>query len=160
MRSINHYTLNSGNNRITYANEAPREIYFLLQSIINKAKKGIVEVSEGMGMYIYITQEDASTYICTVYGKIKDQYVPVVITAGTKDESKRKYVWDTMEKYLISLFPGEYIRHVPVATPYIVDLVVPSSYIFYDILKMTGDFCKCLGWIMLFPEEMYEIHGK
>lgn len=80
--------------------------------------------------------------------------VQIVSTAGTKDKNRRKSLWSDMEEVAIQEYKDMYTRKVPVAYPYILDLVHVSSVYFIHTLTWTGDFTKCLGWMMLFPDEV------
>ena len=151
MLTINHYSLLTGNLRESTADEVKPLIYFRLKSIINKAKKEKTELIDGT--YIEIV-EDESSYVCTVYGKRGVEYIPIVSTAGTKDKNSRKSLWSDMEEVAIQEYKDMYTRKVPVACPYILDLVHVSSVYFIHTLTWTGDFTKCLGWMMLFPDEV------
>ena len=151
MSTINHYSLLTGNLRESTADEVKPVIYFRLKSVINRARKGKTELIDNT--YIEIVEEEG-VYICTLYGKKGSDYVPIVTTGGTKDERQRKYLWDSMENMTIQEYGDKYIRKVPIACPYILDLVHTSAVFFVDKLTWTGDFTKCLGWMMLFPDEV------
>ena len=94
MHTINHYTLNTGNLRVSYPEEVNKDLFFILKKYINKAKRGKTQLLDGTYMYI-IEEEDC--YVCTLYGKRGNDFVPIISTSGTKDESARTYVWEQME---------------------------------------------------------------
>lgn len=149
--TINHYTLNTGNMRESSSSEINKDIYFRLKSIINRAKRGKTELLDNT--YIEISEDDYG-YICDLYGRRGKEYVPILSTAGTKIESGRKYIWDSMETIAKAEYGKKYSYRVPVAVPYIVDLIhIPSVY-FMEVMEWTGDFTRCLGWMLLFPEEV------
>ena len=50
-----------------------------------------------------------------------------------------------------------YIEQVPAEVPYIVDFLHITAAYFLNVLEWTGSFARCLGWMMLYPEEMREI---
>lgn len=148
---INHYTLNTGNMRMSEAAEINTDIYFRLKSIINRAKRGKTELLDNT--YIEISEDDYG-YICDLYGKRGKEYILILSTAGTKTEPGRKYIWDSMEVIAKAEYGNKYTYRVPVEVPYIIDLVhIPSIY-FTEVLDWTGDFARCLGWMLLFPEEV------
>lgn len=153
MHTINHYTLNTGNLRVSYPEEVNKDLFFFLKKYINRAKRGKTQLLDGTYMYI-IEEEDC--YVCTLYGKRGNDFVPIISTSGTKDESARTYVWEQMEHMAKAESQGDYTTRVPVTVPYIVDYVHITSVYFFDALTWTGDFARCLGWMMLFPEEVRE----
>lgn len=151
---INHYTLNTGDMRMSKSSEINKDIFFRLKAIINRARKGKTEL---LGRtYIEIT-EDEYGYICDLYGKRGNEYIPILSTAGTKYKEGRKYIWDAMERVAKAEYEDKYMSSVPVEPPYIIDLVHISSAYFMDVLEWTGDFARCLGWMMLFPEEIRRV---
>ena len=90
-------------------------------------------------------------------GKRGKEYILILSTAGTKIESGRKYIWDSIEAVAKAEYGERYTVKIPVEVPYVVDLVhIPSVY-FMDVMSWTGDFTKCLGWMMLFPNEIRRV---
>lgn len=153
LNTINHYTLNTGNMVESYVQDTDREIYFTMKKIINRAKRKETELIDGT--YIKIVEEPRG-YICTLYGKRGRNYIPILSTAGTKSPDGRNYIWKEME-YLAHAEMGEkYISRVPVDVPYIVDYIHMTSVLFPDVFEWTGSFARCVGWMMLYPEEVRE----
>lgn len=151
---INHYTLNTGNMRVSEPSEVNMNIYFTLKSIINRARRGKTELLDNTFIEI---SEDNYGYVCDLYGKRGKEYILILSTAGTKIESGRKYIWDSIEAVAKAEYGERYTVKIPVEVPYVVDLVhIPSVY-FMDVMSWTGDFTKCLGWMMLFPNEIRRV---
>lgn len=148
-RSI--YSILTGNLRESTADEVKPVIYFRLKSVINRARKGktelidntYIEIVEGEGIYVY-----------TLYGKRGTDYIPILTTGGTKYEDERKFLWDTLESMATKKYGDQYTRKIPVACPYVLDIIHTSAAYFINTLSWTGDFTKCLGWMMLFPDEV------
>ena len=151
---INHYTLNTGNMRISEPSEVNMDIYFTLKSIINRARRGKTELLDNT--YIEILEDDYG-YICDLYGKRGKEYIPILSTAGTKMEVGRIYIWNSMETIAKAEYRERYTTRVPVEVPYIIDLIHISSVYFMEVLNWTGDFTRCLGWMILFPEEIRRV---
>lgn len=148
---IRHYTLNTGHMRISRPEEVDKNIYFTLQSTVNHAKVETTDLIDNT--CIRIIEEDCG-YVCTLYGKRGGDLIPILSTAGTKNPEGRKYIWESMEDMAKSEFEDAYISSMPGEIPYIVDLVHISAPHFLEVLDWTGDFARCMGWMMLFPEEL------
>ena len=65
MHTIIHYTLNTGDLRVSYPEEVNKDLFFILKKYINRAKRGKTQLLDGTYMYI-IEEEDC--YVCTLYG--------------------------------------------------------------------------------------------
>lgn len=131
--------------------EVDKELYFTMKGIINRAKKQRTELLDNT--YIQIIEEPLG-YVCTLYGKRGKDYLPILSTAGTNNPDGRKYVWDSMQDTAKREYGNLYIEQVPAEVPYIVDFLHTTAAYFLPVLEWTGSFSRCLGWMMLFPEEM------
>lgn len=154
MKAINHYTLNTKHMRVSLEDEIhiDKDIYFRFIQIINNAKEGKTHFFGDK--YIYIT-EDEFGYMCTIYVKFFDDYIPIVTTAGTEKPEGRFYMWDLMVDLMRrGCGMSGKIENIPVEVPYIVDVVFPVSFFIEQDLSWTGGFTRDLGWMMMFPKEM------
>lgn len=150
---IRHCTLNSGHMRISYSNEVSKDIYFVLKGIVDKAKIEETELIDNTYIRIY---EKENRYICSLLLKTENRFVPIMHTAGTKKSESRFSLWEAMQEVIkteINQY-SKYIDKVPVDVPYIVDIIHFTASFHTNILKWTGDFARCLGWMMLYPEEI------
>lgn len=154
MKIISHYTLNTGNMVESSVKDIEKEIYFQMKKIINRAKKEKIEFLDGT--YVEIVEEPLG-YVCTLYGKRGKDYLPILSTAGTKNPEGRFYIWNEMQKVAKAEFGDEYIEQVPIEVPYIVDLLHISAAYFPNVFTWTGGFAKCIGWMLLYPEEMRKV---
>jgi len=149
MKYINHFTINTKNNRISYPSEVEKELFFILKSKFKDA-----ESENGVNLMddtvFKLTVEENRTYAGTLYLKSGNELVPVLITYGTKEDSDRNYVWDNIKKIRKQFSDDELI--MPPATPFIVDYILPTACLNPIIFEWTGDFTKCLAWMILFPE--------
>ena len=147
IEKINHYTLNTGNMRTTMPSEISTTVYFRLKSIINQAKETeYVDVIDNTKMHLTIENDD---YACTLYsGSDNDSLVPILLTCGCKNR-KDSYVWAATSDAYKRVY-GEKIKIVPMA-PFIADIVLPGAFTRMDALTWTGDFSRCLGWLLLEP---------
>ena len=152
------YTLNTGHMVESHVLEEDKELYFLMRKIINRAKKRKTELLDNT--YIEIIEEPLG-YVCTLYGKRGKDYLLILSTAGTKNPDGRFYIWNNMQdiaraEYKHS-YNDEYIDQIAGEVPYIVDYLYLTSAYFLGVLDWTGSYAGCLGWMMLFPEEMRKI---
>ena len=154
MKTIRHYTLNTGNMAEHSAFDTDKELYFTMKKIINRAKKQKTELLDNT--YIEIIEEPLG-YVCTLYGKRGKDYLPILSTAGTKNPDGRFYIWNSMQDAAKKEYKDLYIEQVPAEVPYIVDFLHITAAYFLNVLEWTGSFARCLGWMMLYPEEMREI---
>lgn len=148
---INHHTLNTGNVRISTISDINPSIYFILNNYISQAKKEITELIDETYFQII---EDENGYVCTLYTKMNEKYIPILSTLGTKYEWARKDIWTTAENLYSSAFDKNTTFTIPSNVPYIVDIILPTCMYAPQVFQWTGDFTKCIGWMMLFPEEI------
>ena len=154
MKTIRHYTLNTGNMAEHSAFDIDKELYFTMKKTINRAKKQKTELLDNT--YIEIIEEPLG-YVCTLYGKRGKDYLPILSTAGTKNPEGRFYIWNSLQDAAKKEYKDLYIEQVPAEVPYIVDFLHVTAAYFLEVLEWTGSFARCLGWMMLYPEEMREI---
>lgn len=149
MRTINHYTINTGHMRVSHPEEVDKSIYFIMKNYVDKALEedgtGFLE-----GTRLKITRE-GSCYVATIYGNYENDWFPLLNTCGTGNERDRMYLWKLFTKFSQT---DNGIEQFPPPVPYILDYVFPASAFHPSFLSWSGDFCRCLGWMMLFPEEI------
>lgn len=139
MSTINHYSLLTGDLRESTADEVKPVIYFRLKSIINSAKNNKTELLDNT--YIEIV-EGEGIYVCTLYGKRGSDYISIVTTGGIKYEDERKFLWDTLESMAMKEYVKQYTRKIPVACPFILDVIHASAAYFINTLSWTGVYSR------------------
>jgi hypothetical protein len=151
MDSINHYTLNSKHTNISKSDGVQKEMYFYLKGMIKDAQR-----KEGVDLMdstnFLLTLED-DCYVGTLRVKLGNEYIPILVTSGTSNQDKRFYVWKNLIEVRDNVFPSEKAFEIPPTTPFILDLIMPF-HINPEIFKWTGDFTKCLGWILMSPKSI------
>lgn len=148
MKYINHITLNTGHLRKTKPNEVNKELYFILKRLYKDSLKEEVEIYEGYTMKS--VQDDLGVAI-TVYSK-KDN-LPILTTAISKTDTLGvlwKMIHDTSGLPLVT------DKNNPVSLPYIADRVEFGALYHLDATRWTGDFSRCMGWIILAPEKIIQ----
>lgn len=151
MEWINHYSIMTSHNRKSYPDEVSKEVVLYFKKLIKETRtKELVDLLDGVKMELTIEE---NMYMATLY--IYDKENPILITAGCKNEKDRKYLWELLSESEEKIYgKSNIIKSVPPLTPYIVDMVLPKSIINMDVLGWTGDFTRCLGWIILSPESI------
>ena len=114
MKTIRHYTLNTGNMTESSAFETDKQLYFTMKKIIDRAKKQKTELLDNT--YIEIVEESLG-YVCTLYGKRGKDYLPILSTAGTKNPDGRFYIWNNLQDVARAEFKNQYIDKVPASEP-------------------------------------------
>lgn len=146
MEYINHYTVNTSDNRISYPEEVNKGVYLRIANIIKKAMNG--EKAEVLdGTYIRLTA-DEDCYAATLWA---DEETPLLVTVGADTEAGREKI----SKIIITDYKGLYPK-TPIipASPVITDIVLPPCILRPEILGWTGDFTRCLGWALMAPEKI------
>lgn len=146
MEYINHYTVNTSDNRISYPEEINKGVYLRMANIIKKAMNG--EKAEVLdGTYIRLTA-DEECYAATLWA---DEKTPLLVTVGADTEAGRQRI----SKIIIENYKGIYLR-TPIfpAAPVVADLILPAGIFHLGVFEWTGDFTRCLGWALMAPEKI------
>lgn len=139
---INHYTINTRDNRVSSEEEVQEETIEFLTSLIENTDEGNpVELLDGTTMELTTEQ---GGYVATIRagGDI------VLVTAGASNKLQAKKIWKTMLKIAEPALPDK-VEPFPVQPPFILDLLFPGALLHQDILSWTGDFTRCLGHLLL-----------
>ena len=149
---INHYTVNTEKNTISRPYEVNVRVFKKMQGIVEQVtKKKACELLDGIWMTL---TADSNSYACTLFNGNPEQEEadPVLLTFGCKDKERGKALYSSLVKTY-----GRIIKikeDLPCDVPYIIDAMTPATQTRMDILMWTGDFCRCLGWYMLEPEQI------
>lgn len=149
MEYINHVTLNTMDVRKTYPSEVNKDIYFILKRIVDEAKKNkYVEVLDDT--YLSLTIENQDIYAATL---LHEKQFPVLTSYGVRKKEDMDYVWDVATG-LYKKITSDKIERIPVQNPAIIDVLYPIVNVPFEIFSWTGDFTRCLGWILLDPDSI------
>jgi hypothetical protein len=153
MNYFNHFTLNTRNNRKSFASEVDKDIVFRLMPVVKRAieTSGICDfiINETS---IKITVEDNDTYAMTLFlGKESN---PALISFGTINGKKRKEIIELSKPFEKMIKPTTSIRTVIPDAPVIVDILLPGIMERMDLLELTGDLSRCIAWIVLSSESI------
>lgn len=154
MEYINQFTFNTGHNRVSYPTEVNKQFFFSFMPILNKVIRAneICEFVENT--YINITVEDKDLYAATLYFKNNEEYIPFFSSMGTSNPNKRSGLIKASEVFRKVCRISE--TYMPPAAPLIIDVILPNAVYRTDVLSMTGDMSKCMGWLILDKEAIVE----
>lgn len=148
IKVITHITMNSGHVRTTKPDEISKDLYFIFRKLFKKSLTEQTEVFEGYTMKS--TQALPAGTLITLYGKTPAGPAPI-ITVGITDNPDG-VLWDALHDN--ASLPVITDRNKPPAAPYIADRLEIGSVLFPDAMEWTGDFSRCMGWIVLAPERV------
>lgn len=149
MEYINHYTLNTGNNRKSFSKEVDKNMYFTLKRMIDDAERHeFADVMDGTVMNLTI--ED-SAYVITLFNNIEEK-IPLLVTFGCRDGKDAAKTIKEANKIYKTIYNAE--PKVAPITPFCLDILFPSVIFNPEISEWSGDFCRCMAWAILSPEEI------
>lgn len=147
---INHYTANTADQRMSLPGEVDKKMVVVLKRLIRDATNHkYPEILDGITMDL---TKDGGVYICTLYARIGEKQAPILVTAGCKEKEQYAELNNTVRELYETVCHDKYaITPMP---PTVVDIVLPTANLRTDALSWTGDFCRCLGWMMLEPRRI------
>ena len=146
VKYINHYTVSTSHNRVSYPGEVNKGLYFKLKNIVDDAINGKkTEILEGI--YLTLTA-DTDCYAATLW---LDDSTPLITTLGADTKSGRDKIHKAVMDDYSDFMPQPII--IPVC-PVIVDVILPPAILRPDIFEWTGDLTKCLGWMLIAPDKI------
>lgn len=141
---INHITLNSGHIRKAYPEEVNKDLYFRLRQIFKRSlTPDGVEMFDG---YIVKTTQTEIGSITTIF----KEGVPIITTACSKNDTG--ILWKSMHE--TSMVPLKTKVTDKFMLPYIADRIEVGAMFHIDAMEWTGDFARCMGWMILFPNKI------
>lgn len=146
MEYINHITLNSGHLRKTKPNEVDKELYFILNRLYKDSLQKEVEIFNG---YTIKSIQDQFGVVITVYSK--EDKLPILTTAISKNDTLG-LLWKMMHD--TAALPLTTNKNKPISLPYIADRIEIGAMYHLNATTWTGDFSRCMGWLILAPEKI------
>lgn len=148
MEHINHITLNTGHIRKTYPHEVDKDLYFKLRQIYKKSlSPDGTELFDG---FIVKTTQTEIGAITTIF----KAGVPILTTACSKNDDGS--LWKSMHEY--STVPLQTKPTDKIPLPYIADRVEIGAVFYPGATQWTGDFARCMGWMILAPEKIRQVY--
>lgn len=99
--------------------------------------------------------EDGLSYMATLYDDVYD-LIPLVITAGAKNDDSGHLIWKELHNLAYSIDSS--VRTDPnviPSAPFIADKAIIPLPSRADVIEWSSDMSKCLGWIILYPNETH-----
>lgn len=152
MVKINHITINTRHNRVSTPSDISKDLIFVMKDLVKDAQR-----EEGVKLFdntVFKLSMEEECYAGTLFTYISGQEIPILSTSGTKSEDKRDYVWNNIEELYKKLYKDNNVKMLPASTPLILDCLLPASASNPEAFKWTGDFTKCLGWVIMYPQEI------
>jgi len=149
-KSITHITLTTGHQRDSFAEEIDPKLYFKFKKMFKEPVLGENDIDFIDDTCLKLTKIDDDSYICTLFVKTNEGLCPVLTTAGSK--TLNLDLWVALHDSAIT--PVVTDRNRPPRPPFIADRIEIPHPQAIEIFKWTGDFSRCLGWMMLYPEEI------
>lgn len=147
MEYINHVTLQTGHSRKTYPNEVNKELYFILHALYKDSLKRYVDVLDNYIMKS--TTEQMGTFI-TLF---KKGNVPLsILTMCISKSDHFGLAWKTLHES--AMLPVKTNPNKPPKLPYIADRLEIGALQCLDAMQWTGDFSRCMRWIVLDPKQI------
>lgn len=148
-KKIIHITLTTGHRRDSYVDDIDAQLYFKMRAMFQDAAR-----SDGVDFidntYLKLTKIDEDSYICTLHLKTKKGLCPILTTAGSKVMDVE--LWAALHENCFT--PVVTDRNKPPSPPFIADKIEVPHPDAVRVFSWTGDFSKCLGWMMLFPNDI------
>lgn len=153
MEYINHYTLNTGDNRKSYPTEINPGINSSMDKMIAEFQnEGIALVLDDV--YIRLDMYKYGSYVAILEKKVNNTFTPFLITGGCYSREEAPLLIRELSEVYETVYKKK-VKIVPI-TPFCIDIVLPTSLIALDALSWTGDFCRCLAWKLLDPDAISE----
>ena len=151
MEYINHYTLNTGDNRKSLPSEVNKDMYFVLKRMIDEAKRNeFADVLDGTVMKLTI--EDNS-YAITLFNNSEEK-IPLLTTLGCSDGKDAAKTLKEANRLYKSIYNQE--SKISPITPFCIDVILPSIIFNPKVSAWTDDLCRCMAWVLLAPEMIKE----
>lgn len=144
---INYYTVNTNQSSVIYSKEMEHNKYARVQDIIRKARNNEgVDLEDNINLKLHVNED---YYMGKLSLRYKTNYVPLLITGGTRFDKNHPFVWNEIIRIKEMLFPLCDDDMIPPSTPYIIDMVAPSLYNQLEIVQLTKDLTTNIGCILL-----------
>jgi hypothetical protein len=162
MELMNHYTLNTGDVRKSNFNEIDTKIIYELKNMVRNSmsEKGFDTPLMDDGIKYNIKSAiEKKGFMCTLgYYSNTGDLLPILEIVGSKFTNEPYKIISNLASELEKVFKFRKVKTKinKLKKPYVVDYIYPtvSIYMLENMLEpkdfsWTGDFCRCLGWIML-----------
>lgn len=144
MNFINHITLNTGHMRKTYPHEVDKELYFILKRIYKES------LNENGAMLFDEYKVKGTAFYGGVLITVSKDQLPIITVAVSK--FKNDDLWNALHE--TATIPLKTKADDPVKAPFIADRIEFGAAMNLDSMRWTGDFSRCMGWIVVNPRKI------
>lgn len=151
---LTHVTMDTGHIALHDFSEFDASIAFRLRPLIQEAQRsGGVALFDDARLDMTVDEEGRG-YVATLYDAVAEP-IPLLMTAGAGDDEAGRRIWRMMHDFADSMgSPVATDRHSAPEGPYVVDKIVIPLPSRADAFYWSGDMAMCLGWMMLFPDDV------
>lgn len=154
---FNHFTINTGHNLVQTKEFFPND------PMVNAELRKLAQESltpEGawvIGNITFKAVKESDCYAGTLFSNIGKDKIPLLTTFGAMTEEAGKRIWEEIPKWFPHNKATIAMGHRRHSAPFVVDLFHDCCWPDMEAVRffwsgMSGDFCKCMGWVFLFPE--------
>lgn len=155
-KRFEHFTFNTGHcmfQTMKYFHPNP-VVNANLRQLVQKALQP--EGTKVIGNIFFKLTEEDDTYVGSVYSHVGEETVPLLITCGVKTEEAGEKLWNSIQDDFKKFPDIVRMKGCRPRAPFVADYIfgfIPDLHAAHFFLSgMSGDFCKCIGWALLFPE--------
>ena len=162
---FNHFTINTGHNLVQTKEFFPNDPA-VNEKLRKLAQDSLTpEGAEVIGNVRFRAKVEDGHYFGSVFSLVDGEEIPLLLTSGAKTEDSGKKVWEQFQNSILKRPNAVKMRDRRPSAPFVTDYIFSTSFelrrlmglLSEDELEflgsgMSGDFCKCMGWVFLFPE--------
>lgn len=162
---FNHFTINTGHNLVQTKELFPNDPVSN-EKLRKLAQESLTpEGAEVIGNVRFRAKVEDGLYRGTVFSLVDGEEIPLLLTFGAKTEDSGKKVWERLQNSILKHPDAVKMKNRRPHAPFVADYIFSASFalrLFMGLLSedeldflgsgMSGDFCKCMGWVFLFPE--------
>ena len=146
MDFFNHYTVNTGHSTVQKPEDVSKKLYFILKDIAKELREE--ESAEILDdTYARLTEEEGC-YALTLFA---DDDKPILTSIGCKDTTNEVELNKNIQMMALSMGIEQ---KVYLKAPFVADIIHAGVIARPDVMEWSGDFTRCMAWILLAPEKI------
>lgn len=130
MDFFNHYTVNTGHSTVQKPEDVSKKLYFILKDIAKELR------------------EEEGCYALTLFA---DDDKPILTSIGCKDTTNEAELNKNIQMMALSMGIEQ---KVYLKAPFVADIIHAGVIARPDVMEWSGDFTRCMAWILLAPEKI------
>lgn len=149
--NFTHYTVNTGNSRISYPSDVSKSLIPTLQEYINLSKTHeYIEIIEGTKINLFTATP--KSYIFKFCIDDNGSLIPILYSFGCCNDDETENTLSGIRLLYKSAYKEE--PNINLKPPFVADIVLPTAMKKPSVLEWTGDFTKCMGWAIMDMESI------